>query len=244
MNDITKVFFNDIGISKGMSVLDVGCGRGVTSEIIAELVGPDGQVVGLDASSKALEAAKSNAQIKNLNNIEYLSCDLMNLDLGGRKFDTVVGRRILKYLPNPKTVIGNLSKYLKPNGVMGFQEHDSTSMIDNKKMPLHYEVNHWIWKLVETNGGNTNIGKDIWDIFNHESISIKSIKSEPIIQTPQNDISLIPILQNLSGLLTAKGIASESDLSTDLFEGLELEKKESNSIFIRELIFFVTAQKV
>lgn len=243
MNDFTKNFFIEIGISKGMTVLDVGCGKGITTELIAELVGTEGKVIGIDANPNVLNAALANAQLKKLKNIEYISSDLLNLNLLESKFDAIVGRRILKYLPDPKSVIGNLSKYLKPNGIMGFQEHDSTSMINKGKMPLHAKVNNWFWKLVETNGGNIRIGNDLWDVFNHKSISIRNIKPEAIIQTPENDVSLIPILRALSGLLIAKGIVNENELNSELIERLELEKKESNSIFIRELIFFVNARK-
>ncbi len=243
MNHITKKFFQEIGISEGMIVLDVGCGRGITTELLAEIVGLKGKVIGLDSNVNALNTALVNAKSKNLNNIEYLSSDLMSLRLDNRKFDAIVGRRVLKYLSNPKQAIENLSNHLKPNGIMGFQEHDSTSVIDKEKMPLHYKVNNWFWKLIERSGGNTTIGKDLWNIFNHKSISVRNIKPKAIVQTPENDVSIIPILQALSGLLIAKGIVKENEMSTELIEKLGLEKKLSNSIFIRELIFFVDVQK-
>lgn len=94
-------------------------------------------------------------------------------------------------------------------------------------MPLHYKVNGWIWKLVKSNGGNVNIGQDIWNIFSSESISIENIKTEAITQTPLNNISLVPIVQMLSRLLIIKKIASEQELNDiNLFEKLESEKKK------------------
>ncbi|WNJ19506.1 methyltransferase domain-containing protein [Pontibacter sp. G13] len=243
MSDITQDFFREIGISKGMTVLDVGCGRGVTTEMLAEIVGSEGKVVGLDSNPRALNAALMQAKAKNLHHIEYLASDLMDVKLGDRKFDAIVGRRVLKYVSNPRQAIEQLANHLKPNGIMGFQEHDSTSVIDKENMPLHHEVNSWFWKLVESNGGNPTIGKEIWSIFNHDSISVRNIKPEAIVQTPENEVSLIPLLQNLSGLLVAKGIVTENELNAELIEKLESEKKQSNSIFIRELIFFVDAQK-
>ncbi|MCP4439891.1 MAG: class I SAM-dependent methyltransferase [Aureispira sp.] len=148
MNSITKKFYLDIEISKGMKVLDVGCGKGATTELIAEIVGENGKVIGIDSNRNALYRAEQNINLNKLKNINYICADLSNLDIENNKFDAIVGRRILKYLPDPKSSIKQLSKLLKPSGVMGFQEHDSTNLINDEKMPLHSKVNNWIRKLV------------------------------------------------------------------------------------------------
>jgi tRNA A58 N-methylase Trm61 len=44
----TMQFFRDAGIAEGMHVLDVGCGAGDVSFLAAQIVGPSGQVVGVD----------------------------------------------------------------------------------------------------------------------------------------------------------------------------------------------------
>lgn len=244
MNEITKDFFLSLGISEGMTVLDVGCGKGVTTELISEIVGDTGKVIGIDSNQNAIAAATFNAQSKNISNITYVCSDISDLTEKENEFDAILGRRVLMYLPNPKTILKELSKLLKPNGILGFQEHDSTSVIDKEKMPLHFMVNNWIWKLVQSNGGNTKIGQNVWDFFSNEFITIENIKSETVIQTPENNISLTPILQTLSGLLIAKNIVSKQHLLEDnLLEKLELEKKNSECVFIRELIFFISARR-
>lgn len=241
---MTKDFFAEIRISKGMTVLDVGCGGGKTTEIIAGIVGENGKVVGVDSNQNSINKAIAYTASKELKNVEYICSNLEQLVIEENTFDAIVGRRVLMYLPDPKTVVYNLTKLLKANGILGFQEHDSTSVIDKDKMPLHYKVNNWIWTLVERNGGNTKIGKDIWNIFSHKPITIESIKSKAVIQTPSGDISLAPITKVLSTLLVTNNIAPKDILnSNDLYEGLELEKRKSNSLFIRELIFFVSAKK-
>lgn len=245
MNDITKCFFIEIGISKGMTVLDVGCGKGVTTELIAEIVGENGKVIGLDSNQNSINKASFKAKTNGLNNIEYICSDISNLSFDENTFDAILGRRVLVYLPKPKNIILNLSKLLKPNGILGFQEHDSTTFIDEEKMPLHFKVNNWLWELVESNGGNIKIGKDILDIFSNKYLSIKNIRTEAITQTPFNEVSLVPIVQTLSKLLIAKNIIPEKELeNNNLYEKIETEKKKCKSIFIRELIFFVTAKKI
>jgi ubiquinone/menaquinone biosynthesis C-methylase UbiE len=56
---ITLQFYRDAGIAKGMRVLDVGSGAGDTALLLAELVGDDGFVVGVDRAAAAVDAART-----------------------------------------------------------------------------------------------------------------------------------------------------------------------------------------
>ncbi len=244
MNELTQDFFKRAGIINGMTVLDVGCGGGVTTELLAELVGPTGKVIGVDPKQKAIDMATQKAHLNNWKNIEYICADIHDFSADEVQFDAIVGRRVLVYLDDPKLAINKLIPFLKPGGIIAFQEHDSTSIINQDKMPLHHKVSGWIWDLVEKNGGNINIGKEIWHIFSQESLNIKDVQAKPIIQTPDNDISLAPIIQALSGLLIMKNIAPESELTDHLLNSLEKEKRESGCIFIRENIFFIKGEKI
>ena len=46
----------------GMRVLDVGCGPGTITEDLARLVAPDGDVLGVDSSPEAVEAARASSR--------------------------------------------------------------------------------------------------------------------------------------------------------------------------------------
>lgn len=50
----TRMIFAEAGIRPGMRVLDMGCGAGDVTFVAADLVGPDGSVVGVDHSPDAL----------------------------------------------------------------------------------------------------------------------------------------------------------------------------------------------
>ncbi|HEY7341354.1 MAG TPA: methyltransferase domain-containing protein [Ktedonobacterales bacterium] len=50
---LVLAFFRAAGIEAGMRVLDLGCGGGDVSVLVARLVGPTGQVVGIDCPAAA-----------------------------------------------------------------------------------------------------------------------------------------------------------------------------------------------
>ncbi|MCP3166439.1 SAM-dependent methyltransferase [Myxococcus qinghaiensis] len=58
---LTEQVLRGAGLRPGMRVLDVGCGVGDVSFIAAELVGPTGEVVGIDSASRPLEWARRPA---------------------------------------------------------------------------------------------------------------------------------------------------------------------------------------
>ena len=59
---VTRRFFREAGISSGMKVLDIGSGPGDVALTAAELVGPEGAVVGVDVNPEILETARARAQ--------------------------------------------------------------------------------------------------------------------------------------------------------------------------------------
>jgi cyclopropane fatty-acyl-phospholipid synthase-like methyltransferase len=60
----TRALLLEAGVGPGMRVLDVGCGAGDVSLLAAELVGPSGEVVGLDINARALELARARCRLR------------------------------------------------------------------------------------------------------------------------------------------------------------------------------------
>ena len=58
MDPITERFFREAGVGPGMRVLDVGSGAGDVAFLAAAIVGPTGEVVGVDRAESALDVAR------------------------------------------------------------------------------------------------------------------------------------------------------------------------------------------
>src|SRR5919199_4735384 len=119
----TKQVLLDAGLVKGMRVLDVGCGVGDVSLLSAELVGPKGEVVGVDRDPAVVEAARERARAVWVGHATFLEGNLLTLDLDA-PFDAVVGRFVLMYLPDPVAALRAVLRHLRSNGILVFQEMD------------------------------------------------------------------------------------------------------------------------
>src|SRR4249920_241619 len=91
---ITRRFFQAAGIGTGMKVLDLGSGAGDVAMLVAEMVGPAGEVIGVDMNAEILETARARAQAAGWTNVTLRSGDVREIALDS-DFDAVVGRWVL-----------------------------------------------------------------------------------------------------------------------------------------------------
>lgn len=75
---MTERLLRDAGIGAGMRVLDLGCGVGDVSFMIARLVGETGRVVGLDSDARALDTARQRASEGELSNTDFALGDQLS----------------------------------------------------------------------------------------------------------------------------------------------------------------------
>src|SRR5215472_14588514 len=66
----------EAGITKGMRVLDLGCGAGDVALLVAQMVGQDGAVTGVDWAAIAVETARERARESAISNATFLCAPL------------------------------------------------------------------------------------------------------------------------------------------------------------------------
>jgi ubiquinone/menaquinone biosynthesis C-methylase UbiE len=99
----------------GERVLDIGCGFGDTTRQIAELVGPEGSVLGFDISARFVELARGEAAEQGLANVEYAAGDVQVTEFD-RAFDYAFSRMGTMFFANPVAALRNVREALEPGG--------------------------------------------------------------------------------------------------------------------------------
>ena len=116
----------DAGLRRGMRVADLGCGVGMVTALLAELVGPEGHVVGIDASAAQLAQARERVP-PGSTNIRFVEASATDTGLPPASFDLVYCRFLLIHLPEPEKALREMQALLKPNGILVCEEPDVTS---------------------------------------------------------------------------------------------------------------------
>ena len=163
---ITRRFLKSAGIRSGMRVLDIGSGAGDVALAVADLVGPDGEVVGVDMNPDILETARERVEEAGHENVAFHAGDIQTLDLGD-DFDALVGRLVLMYLPDPAAVLKRLIPRLRSGGIVMFQEIDFTitEAYKHPDTPLMGQLGDWIVEVFERSGANGNMGLELFRVF-------------------------------------------------------------------------------
>ncbi len=104
----------DLAPFRGLRVLDIGCGGGLLAEPMARL-GAD--VVGLDASEKAVAAARAHAAAGGLE-IDYRLGAVEDLATGDERFDIVLNMEIVEHVAAPETFLATAASLVAPGGCM------------------------------------------------------------------------------------------------------------------------------
>ena len=121
LRPITERLLRNAGIDAGMRVLDLGCGAGDVSMLAAELVGPEGSIVGIDRSQEVLNVAKERARDAGLRQISFVQASIEAYS-AREPFDLVVGRYILVHQPEPVALLRNAARLVRPGGALAFHE--------------------------------------------------------------------------------------------------------------------------
>jgi ubiquinone/menaquinone biosynthesis C-methylase UbiE len=110
----------------GARVLDVATGTGIVALVAAEIVGPDGAVVGVDLAPEMLAQARQKLAAAGLTNVTFQQGDAERLDLPDQSFDAVLCASSLFFVPDMRAAVQEWRRVLAPGGYAAFSSFGSS----------------------------------------------------------------------------------------------------------------------
>jgi SAM-dependent methyltransferase len=102
----------------GEAVVDVGCGTGQTTLQLADAVGPNGRVLGVDISTPMLALARERAATRD--NVSFLEADAQTHSFAPASFDALFSRFGVMFFDDPVAAFTNLGAAMRPGGRLSF----------------------------------------------------------------------------------------------------------------------------
>jgi ubiquinone/menaquinone biosynthesis C-methylase UbiE len=112
----------EIGMEPGSVVLDFGCGPGGYVASASEMAGASGKVYALDIHPRAVESVRRLAAKKRLTNVETI-LSARDTGLPDGSVDVVLLYDILHMLEDQESILRELQRVLKPDGILSFSDH-------------------------------------------------------------------------------------------------------------------------
>lgn len=216
----TRRMFEQAGLTRGMRVLDVGSGNGDVAFLAASFVGESGEVLGVDKSPAAVQAANARAKTAGLKNVSFTAGDLTTMFFA-RPFDAVIGRLVLMYQADPVAVLRRLARQLRPGGVIAFQEFDVESAKCYPEAPTFGQAMGWIRAALEKTGADNRMGLKLFSTFIAAGLPAPSMSLETCIGGGKNDpgsLLLPEVIRSLLPVIESLGIASAEEVEIESLE--------------------------
>jgi ubiquinone/menaquinone biosynthesis C-methylase UbiE len=166
------------GLKPGMAALDAGCGPGLITATIADVVGSEGSVVGLDMSDKRL--AEARALCSGLSNCRFVQADVRQTGLAEGSFDYVWSQFLFEYLPAPEQALAELVRVTRPGGRVVVADVDGPGDLN---WPFAEDLQEGLRKLsavVATAGLDVQIGRKMFHLFRRAGLQQIRVQVHPL----------------------------------------------------------------
>jgi SAM-dependent methyltransferase len=216
----TRMLLQAAGIGPGMRVLDLGSGTGDVAFVAAELVGPSGEVVGIDSSPEAVATAQARAQQRGLGNARFVMGDIHAPAPGG-PFDAIVGRLVLMYVPDPAAVLRTQATRLHPGGIVAPIEFDLASARSLPATPLAHQLLAWLADTFQRAGIDPSLGARLWAILQQAGLRpLGMVGVQPHFgpEDPAGSATLAGIVQTMLPLIERTGVATAQQVGIETLQ--------------------------
>jgi ubiquinone/menaquinone biosynthesis C-methylase UbiE len=106
----------------GDRILDAGCGTGEDVLLLADRVGPDGEVIGVDRSASLIERARARAG--EVDAVDFGVGDVMRLPFEDGAFSSCRADRVFQHLDDPSGALAELRRVTRSGGRIGVSDPD------------------------------------------------------------------------------------------------------------------------
>jgi len=215
--DQFKLIFKNIDINAIHNFLDVGCGLGYLTFIMARFLNRQCDILGIDNDPKLIKIANNKMNKSNFSNVSFKVGNIYNLGLLKNSFDLIAEQLVLSHLDKSEEAVKEMLRVLKPGGFLLLIEPNNLAMsvvynnltnklsIKEKTALLSFEMKIQQGKI-KIGEGDDNYGDHILELLSKHNMKVldirlcdklnpvyppyNTIKKEQLIKSIKNENSL------------------------------------------------------
>jgi ubiquinone/menaquinone biosynthesis C-methylase UbiE len=167
---LTELLHSDSSYPAGSRVLEVGCGVGAQTLILARN-SPNALITSVDISEISLAEAKRKVEQAGFTNVQFRQGDVFRLPFGPESFDHVFVCFVLEHLSQPVEALKALKSVLKVGGTITVIEGDHGSTFFYPDSESAHQAIHCQVELQRRAGGNALIGREVYPLLRQAGYS-------------------------------------------------------------------------
>ena len=230
------------GLKEGMRVADFGCGVGVVTQMLAEIVGPAGCVTGIDVNGAQLEQARELCARHGLTNTSFVEADVTNTGLPRNFFDLVYCRFLLLHLPDPGSCLREMRDVLRPGGILVVEDGDLASATSVPPTATDAFADLFC-RLGPTRGVDYSLARNLYHLVLGAGFADANLEiHQPAIIRGENRFFLKWSVEEAGPALVNAGITTPDELTRTLSE-MQHAAEDPNVLILAPRMSLVWARK-
>ena len=206
----TSQLLKTVGLRQGMECLDVGCGGGHVSLLMASMIGPAGKVVGTDTDKEIIELAKEDAEIAKKGNVEFREVDACQ---SHEDYDLVYARFLLSHLREPEKCLETMVEACRPGGTIVVEDVDFAGSFCYPIRAAYERYLELYQKVVAQRGGDPNIGPKLPGMLRRAGAKgIQLNVVQPTHLQGEGKLMASMTMERISGAVISEGLGTESEV--------------------------------
>lgn len=238
LRPITDRLLTSAGVAEGMRVLDIGCGAGDVTILLADRVGPSGRVVGIDRSTAAIDSARRTVSALRLDNVEFAQTDVETYHEIAA-FDLVICRYVLIHQPDAIRFLRSARALVRAGGVIAVHEADVTRGVQsNPRVPLLHEIHALVRSTMEQAGVPIDVGGRLIRLFADAGLPAPHLFSETIVENGEDALTLrwlVDLVREMLPHISAATGVTATQIDVDTLT----ERLQKSAIELRSQIEFI-----
>ncbi|HUR75178.1 MAG TPA: methyltransferase domain-containing protein [Sporichthya sp.] len=171
--DLEAELWAQAGIVPGARVVDLGCGPGAALLAMAEVVGADGSVYGVDGDPAAVAVAESLIAGAGLTNASVVVGDVAASALPPEPMDVAVLRHVLAHNGSTEqAIVDHAASLVRPGGCVYLVDVDATMLRSRPRPPLMDEVQERYLAYHAQRGNDLRVGLRLADLLERAGLDI------------------------------------------------------------------------
>jgi SAM-dependent methyltransferase len=214
LSDEAARLFDEIGVSDGARVLEIGCGPRGCLDLLSTRVGALGRVVAVEISSELATLAQGFVTERGLRNVEVIAGDARSTGLPAGSFDLVAARLLLVNIPRPEDVVSQAVALARPGGAVAFHEVDWAAFMCDPPSHAWTTALQLFNAVNEKNGNDHYLGRRLPRLL--RDAGLVDIHIHPILHVhppgdPRRNL-VVDFVDNFRERILALDLIAEDDL--------------------------------
>jgi ubiquinone/menaquinone biosynthesis C-methylase UbiE len=236
--------FDQIGLTEGSRVVEIGCGPQGCLELLSSRVGPKGSVIGVELNDHAVQLAREFLSARRIDNAEVRQGNAAETGLPRESFDLATARLVLVNIPEPEKIISEMAALVRPGGVVALHEADWIAHVCDPPLPAWDRLRQVLDNYAEAKGMDLYVGRRIARLL--RNAGMVEVQVNPLIHIYGPDHTrrtiFLQFVNNLRDRIVAEGLISQGEFAESI-ASVERHLGEPETLVVSHLFIHAWGRK-